>query len=124
MQRLIGVILLGFVLQACAMTKRPDAEAALFASLFDGPRGSCKQLRAELQAEIEGIKVAKKKAQDDFLAEDEAPPKATKSPRLFRKEDPLAALRVWAKKTEQAEKLNAALKERRCRTVDIEAATK
>jgi len=124
MQRLIGVILLGLVLQACSMTRRADTEAALFAALFDVPRGSCKQLRAELRAEIEGIKSAKKKADDDFIAEQEAPHKETKSPRSFRKEDPLAALREVAKKTQQAEKLNLALKERRCRTVDIEAAVK
>jgi len=92
--------------------------------LFDVPQGSCKQLRAELWAEIEGVKSAKKKADDDFIAEQEAPPKATKSPRSFRKEDPLAALREWSKRSQQAEKLNEALKERRCRTVDIEAAVK
>jgi hypothetical protein len=124
MQRLIGVILVCLVFQACSMARRADPEGALFAALFDVPQGSCKQLRAELRAEIEGMKIAKKKAEDDFLAEQEAPPKETKSLRLFRKEDPLAALRAWAKKSVQAEKLNAALKERRCRTVDIEAALK
>lgn len=124
MQRLIGVVLLGLVLQACSMSRRTDTEAALFAALFDVPQGSCKQLRAELRAEIEVIKSAKKKADDDFIAEQEAPPRETKSPRSFRKEDPLAALREVAKRTGQAEKLNLALKDRGCRTVDIEAAVK
>lgn len=105
------------------MTRGTDAEAALFAALFDVPRGTCKQLRAQLLAEIEGIRTAKKKADEEFIAENEAPPKAAQPPRSARKPDPLAALRDWTKKTQDAEKLNAALKERRCRTVDIEAAT-
>ena len=54
----------------------------------------------------------------------DAPPEEMKGPRLGRKQDPLASLRDVAKKTAQAEKFNAALKERRCRTVDIEAALK
>jgi len=124
MQRLIGVVLLSLMFQACSMSRTVDTQAALFAALFDVPQGSCKQLRAELWAEIEGIKSAKKKADDDFIAEQEAPPKATKSPRSFRKEDPLAALREYSKRSQQAEKVNEALKERRCRTVDIEAAVK
>jgi len=124
MQRLVGAVLLCLMFQACSMSRSVDTEAELFAALFDVPQGSCKQLRAELWAEIEGVKSAKKKADDDFIAEQEAPPKATKSPRSFRKEDPLAALREWSKRSQQAEKLNEALKERRCRTVDIEAAVK
>jgi hypothetical protein len=121
---LIAIVLLGVVLQGCSVTKASDAEAALFAALFDVPRGSCKQLRAQLRAEVESVKEAQKKARDDLLADAEAPPKETKSPRSLRKEDPLASLREWSKRSEQAEKLNAALKERRCRTVDIEAAVK
>jgi len=101
-----------------------DAQKELFAALFDVPQGSCKQLRAQLRAEIEAIKIAKKKADDDFIAEQEAPPKAAKSPASFRKEDQLAALREWSKRSQLAEKVNEALKERRCRTVDIEAAVK
>jgi hypothetical protein len=124
MHRLTGVILIALLLPSCSMTQRTDPEAALFAALFDVPQGSCRQLRAELRAEIEGIKSAKKKAEDDFIAEQEAPPKEAKPPLSLRKEDPLAALREWTKRTRQAEKLNAALKERRCRTVDIEAAVK
>jgi hypothetical protein len=112
------------MLQACSMSRSVDTQAALFAALFDVPQGSCKQLRAELRAEIEGIKSAKKKADDDFIAEQEAPPKAAKPPRSLRKEDPLAALREYSKKSQHAEKLNAALEQRRCRTVDIEAAVK
>jgi len=124
MQRLIGAILIGLLFQACSMTRRADTETALFAALFDVPRGSCKQLQAELRAEIEGIKIAKKKADDDFIAEQDVPAKEARSPRSSRKEDPLAALREWAKKSERAEKWNMALEERRCRTVDIEAALK
>jgi hypothetical protein len=118
-----AAILLGFLLQACSLTRGTDAEAALFAALFDVPRGTCKQLRAQLLEEIEGVRNAKKKADEEFIAENEAPPKAT-PPARPAKQDPLAALRDWEKKTRDAEKLNAALKERRCRTVDIEAALK
>jgi hypothetical protein len=124
MWRLPGVILLGLMLQACSISRRADTEAALFAALFDVPRGSCQQLRAELLAEIEGLKVAKKKAHAEFIAEEEAHAKEAKPPRLSRKEDPLAALREWAKRSERAEKWNLALEERRCRTVDIEAAVR
>jgi hypothetical protein len=125
MRRLTGLILLGLALQACSTMPGRDPEAALFAELFDVPRGSCRELRAELHAEIEAVKAAKKKADEQFLAEQEAPAKAKPPPpRVLRREDPLAALRDWAKKAEHAEKLNAALKERRCRTVDIEAAMK
>jgi hypothetical protein len=81
-------------------------------------------LRAQVRVEIEGIKEAKKKARDDLLGDAEGPPKEPKSPRSLRKEDPLESLREWSKRSEEAEKLNAALKERRCRTVDIEAAVK
>jgi hypothetical protein len=121
---LIAILLLGVVLQGCSVTKASDAEAALFAALFDVPHGSCRELRAQLRGEIESIKEAQKKARDDLLADAEAPPKETKSRRSLRKEDPLASLREWSKRSEQAEKLNGALKERRCRTVDIEAAVK
>lgn len=124
MARLGALILICFALQACSGLRRADAEAAMFSSLFDVPRGSCRQLRADLSAEIEAIKTAKKKADDEFLAEQEAPPQEMKGPRIGRKQDPLASLRDVAKKTAQAEKFNTALKERRCRTIDIEAALK
>jgi hypothetical protein len=123
-QGLIGAILLCVLLQGCSMTRGTDAEAALFAALFDVPRGTCKQLKAQLLAEIEGIKIAKRKADEAFIAENEASPKATQQPPSSRKHDPLAALRDWTKKSQDAEKLNAALEERHCRTVDIDAATK
>lgn len=124
MQRILVMVLLSIALQACSTLRRADAEAAFFAALFDVPRGSCKQLRRQLRPEIEAIKKAQKKADEEFLAEQDAPPKQTKPPRLARKEDPLAALRDVARKTAHAEKLNAALKERRCRTVDIEEAVR
>ena len=124
MRKLLAAILIGLVLQACSLGRRGDADAALFAALFDVPYGSCGQLRAELLAEIEGIKDAKKKADDEFLAEQEAGAKEARSPRSPKEAKPLAALRDWAKRSERAEKWNAALKERRCRTVDIEAALK
>lgn len=124
MARLGALILICFALQACSGLRRGDAEAAMFASLFDVPRGSCRQLRADLNVEIEAIKAAKKKADEEFLAEQDVPQQESKTPRLGRKQDPLASLRDVAKKTAQAEKFNAALKERRCRTVDIEAALK
>jgi hypothetical protein len=104
------------------MTPRPDPQAALFAELFDGPYGTCRQLRAQMRAEIEAIRSAKQKARDDFIAEEEAPAKAARPPPSSRKQDPLATLREWSKRSAQAEKINKALEERRCRTVDIEAA--
>jgi hypothetical protein len=126
MRKLVGVVLIGLTalaVQACSRVRRGDAEEKLFAGLFDVPRGSCRQLRAELQAEIADLKVAKKKADDAFLAEQEAAAKAPKpSSRSARKGDELAALRDFAKKSERAEKWNAALKERRCPTIDLEAA--
>jgi hypothetical protein len=126
MRKLIGVVLIGLVgvaMQACSLTRPGDADAALFAGLFDVPRGSCRQLRAELEAEIVGLKAAKKKADDAFLAEQEALAKAPKPPaRPARKGDELAALRDFAKQSERAERWNKALEERRCRTVDLEAA--
>jgi len=124
MRKPIGVILIGVMLQACSLARRGDTEEALFAGLFDVPTGSCRQLRAELEADIEGIRIAKKKADDEFLAEQEAPAKAPKPPPSPKKSESLAALRDWAKKSERAEKWNAALKERRCPTVDIETALK
>jgi hypothetical protein len=124
MRKLIGMILIGAMLQACSLTRRGDTEEALFAGLFDVPTGSCRQLRAELEAEIEGLRIAKKKADEEFLAEQEAPATAPRPPPSPRKSDSLAALRDWAKKSERAEKWNAALKDRRCPTVDVEAALK
>jgi hypothetical protein len=129
MRKLTGVLLIGvagLVAQACSLGPRRDAEAALFAGLFDVPRGSCRQLKAELEAEIKDLKAAKKKADDAFLAEQEAlaktPKPAARLARPARKGDELAALRDYAKKSERAERWNKALEERRCQTVDLEAA--
>jgi len=127
MQKRIGAILIGLALallmQACSLTRGGDADAALFAGLFDVPRGSCRQLRTELEGEIAGLKAAKKKADDAFLAEQEALAKAPKpASRPARKGDELAALRDFAKQSERAEKWNAALAERRCPTIDLDAA--
>jgi hypothetical protein len=124
MARIWALVALCLSLQACSGLRGDGAEAAMFAALFDVPRGSCRQLRAGLDAEIAAIKAAKKKADEEFLAEQDAPQQESKMPRLGRKQDPLASLRDVAKKTAEAEKFNAALKERRCRTVDIEAALK
>ena len=124
MRRVLWPLVVGLLMAGCSIKAGPDPEAALFASLFDVPRGTCRELRAQLHAEMEGIRAAKKKAHDDLLAEAEAPAADAKPPRPLRKEDQLAPLREWSKRSEQAEKLNVALKERRCRTVDIEAAVK
>jgi hypothetical protein len=124
MQRILTMIFLSIALQACSTQRRVDTEAALFEALFDVPRGSCKQLRRQLRTEIEIIKKAQKKADDEFLAEQDAPPEQTVPPRLAREVDPLAALRDVARKTAHAEKINMALKVRRCRTVDIEEAVR
>jgi hypothetical protein len=128
MRKRIGVILVGLgglLAQACSLAPRVDPEAKLFAGLFDVPRGSCRQLRAELEAEIADLKAAKKKADDAFLAEQEAAVKAPKPKPISRpakKGDELAALRDFAKKSARAEKWNAALAERRCATIDLDAA--
>jgi hypothetical protein len=131
MRRVVSVILLGLALQACSMTRglhrvdqaTREKDAAFFEAWF-GEAKSCGELRAGLKAEIEGIKTAQKKADEEFLAEQEAPAKETKPPRPLGKEDPLASLRDVAKKTKHAERTNLVLKARRCRTVDIEAALK
>ncbi len=124
MRSIFAMIFLSIALQGCSTLRRAEAEAALFSALFDVPTGSCRQLRRQLRTEIEIIKKAQKKADEEFLAEQDAPPKQAAPPRLARKEDPLAALRDVARKTAHAEKLNTALKERRCRTVDIEEAVR
>src|SRR6202008_2809722 len=108
--------------QGCSAARQVDEQAALFSALFDAPYGTCRQLRAQIGDEIEAIKSAKKKADDDFLADAQAPQKGAKPGRPFGKNDPLASLREWSKRSQQAEKINEALKERRFRTVDIEAA--
>jgi hypothetical protein len=106
-----------------------DPEATFFASLFDGPSGggSCRELRRELRGEIEGIKAAQKKADDEFIAEQSggampAPPPRRRFGRP--KTDPLASLRDVARRTKIAEDINQKLKTRGCRVVDIEQALK
>ena len=106
-----------------------DRDAAFFAGLFDGPvGGTCRELRGELRAEIEGIKGAQKKADDDFIAEQSAEPKPAPPPRLRprpgSRNDPLASLRDVARRTKIAEDINQKLETRGCRTMDIEAALK
>jgi hypothetical protein len=113
MHRRLAVVLACLLVQACSMVPRPDPQAALFSELFDAPYGTCRQLRAQMRAEIEAIRSAKQKARDDFIAEEDAP-KAAKPPPPSRKEDPLATLREWSKRSAQAEKINQALEERRC----------
>ncbi len=124
MYRLNGIVVLSLVVQACSQVRTVDSEGALFSALFDAPYGTCRQLRAELRTEIEALKIAKKRADDEFIASESVPPTAVKSPRPSRKEDPLAALREYSKRSQHAEKLNEALKERSCRTVDLETALK
>jgi hypothetical protein len=95
--------------------------------LFDGPGGgSCRQLRRELKAEIENIKAAQKKADDDFIAEQSAPAEPAPPQRFPRKGYPrnseMAPLKDVARRTKLAEDTNLKLKARGCRTVDIEEA--
>ncbi len=111
------------------MAATVDRDAVFFAGLFDGPvGGTCRELRSELRAEIEGIKAAQKKADDDFIAEQNAEPKPAPPPRLRprlgRKNDPLAALKDVARRTKVAEEINQKLKTRGCRAMDIEQALK
>jgi hypothetical protein len=130
MLRFVGVILLGLALQACSMMRPFDQEDAFFSALFDGPSGggSCRELRRELKAEIEGIKAAQKKADDDFIAEQSAPGEPAPPQRFPRKGYPrngeMAALKDVARRTKQAETMNNQLKARGCRTVDVEEALK
>jgi hypothetical protein len=132
MLRFVALAALGLVVQACAMAAPIDPEATFFASLFDGPSGggSCRELRRELRGEIEGIKAAQKKADDEFIAEQSgeanpAPPPLPHRRRFGRpKTDPLASLRDVARRTKIAEDINQKLKTRGCRAVDIEQALK
>jgi hypothetical protein len=128
---LLMFMLLGLVLQACAMA-RPfegyDEEGAFFSSLFDGPSGagSCRQLRRELDAELESLKAAQKKADDDFIAEQSAPVQQAppRRRRFGRRNDEMTPLKDLARRTRLAEETNRKLQVRGCRTVDIEQALK
>jgi hypothetical protein len=132
MLRVLALAALGLVVQACAMAAPVDPEATFFASLFDGPGGggTCRELRRELRAEIEGIKTAQRKADEEFIAEQDAEPKPAPPPhprlrpRPGGKYDPLASLRDVARRTKVAEDINRKLETRGCRTVDIEQALK
>jgi hypothetical protein len=112
------------------MVRPFDQEDAFFAALFDGPTasGSCRELRRELKAEIEGIKAAQKKADDDFIAEQSAPaeqvPPQSFPRKGFARNSEMAALKDVARRTKQAETMNQQLKVRGCRTVDVEEALK
>ena len=81
MANMIGVILLSSMLAACSQVRGFDQDGAYFSSLFSERGGTCRDLRRALKAEIEEIKSAQKKADDDFIAEQSAP--AAESPPRF-----------------------------------------
>lgn len=125
MARLIGVILLGLTLAACSQAARSfDQDGVYFSSLFGEQRGTCTDLRNALKAEVEEIKNAQKKADDDFIAEQSAPAPESPPRGTARKLNETAALREVAKKTKHAEQMNSVLQQRRCRTVNVEQALK
>ena len=124
MARMIGVILLNLMLAACSQVRSFDQDGAYFSSLFSAQSGTCRDLRRALKADIEEIKSAQKKADDDFFAEQSAPAQES-PPRGFpRKSNETAALREVAKRTKHAEQMNLVLEQRRCRTVNVEEALK
>ena len=124
MARMIGVMLLGVMLAACSQARTFDKDGAYFSSLFGEQRGTCRALRKDLKAEVEGIKSAQKKADDDFIAEQSAPAQESPQRASPRKGSEIAALREVARKAKQAEHMNLVLAQRRCRTVDVEQALK
>ncbi len=124
MARLIGVILLGLTLAACSQARSFDKDGAYFSSLFGAQGGTCRDLRKALKAEVEEIKSAQKKVDDDFIAEQSAPAPENLPHISPRKGSETAALREVAKKTRHAEQMNSVLEQRRCRTVNVEQALK
>ena len=129
MARMIGVILLCLMLAACSHMRISDRtvfdrDGAYFSSLFSEQGGTCRDLRKALMAEIEEIRSAQKKAEDDFIAEQSAPPPESPPRGSPRKRDEIAPLREIAKKTKHAEQRNLVLEQRRCRTVNVEQALK
>jgi len=124
MNRILQVILLGVVLQACSPSRVLDKDGAYFSSLFGEGSGTCKDLRRALKSDVDAIKSAQKKADDDFVAEQSAPPQEGAARAPQRKGSETAALREIAKKTKQAEQTNGVLERRGCRTVNIEQALK
>jgi hypothetical protein len=121
---MIGMILLGLTLAACSQARTFDKDGAYFSSLFGQQGGTCRDLRKALKAEVEEIKRAQKKADDDFIAEQSAPAPASPPHSSPRKGSETAALRDVAKKTKHAEQMNLVLEQRRCRTVNVEQALK
>ena len=124
MARMIGVTLLSLMLAACSQVRSFDQDGAYFSSLFSAQRGTCRDLRRALKAEIEEIKSAQKKADDDFIAEQSAPAPEGAPRGSPRKSNETAALRDVAKRTKHAEQMNLVLEQRRCRTVNVEQALK
>lgn len=124
MAKMIGVILLSSMLAACSQVRGFDQDGAYFSSLFSDRRGTCRDLRRALKAEIEEIKSAQKKADDDFIAEQSAPAPESPPRGSPRKGNETAALRDVAKRTKHAEQMNLVLEQRRCRTVNVEQALK
>lgn len=124
MVNMIGVILLGSMLAACSQARGFDQDGAYFSSLFSERGGTCRDLRRALKVEIEDIKSAQKKADDDFVAEQSAPAPESPPRGSPRKSNEMAALREVAKRTKHAEQMNLVLEQRRCRTMNIEQALK
>lgn len=124
MAKMIGVILLSSMLAACSQVRGFDQDGAYFSSLFSDRRGTCRDLRRALKAEIEEIKSAQKKADDDFIAEQSAPAPESPPRGSPRKSNETAALRDVATRTKHAEQMNLVLEQRRCRTVNVEQALK
>jgi hypothetical protein len=111
------------VLQACSPARVLDPDSAYFSSLFGEQSVTCGQLRKDLQSEIDSIKAAQKKADEDFIAEQSSPAEnAPKGPATKGSE--MGPLREVAKMTKHAEQMNKVLEQRRCRTVNIEQALK
>ena len=104
MTRMSVAVLFALALQACSPSRMLDPDSAYFSSLFGEQSATCSQLRRELQTEIEGIKAAQKKADEDFIAEQSAPAQENAPPRApGRKGSEIAALREVAKMTKHAE---------------------
>jgi hypothetical protein len=122
MANTIGVILLSIMLAACSQARGFDQDGAYFSSLFSERGGTCRDLRRALKAEIEDIKSAQKKTDDDFIAEQSVPTPENPPRGSARKGNETAALRDVAKRTKRAEQMNLVLEQRRCRTVNVEQA--
>ncbi len=81
-------------------------------------------MRTALKGQVEEIKSAQKKADDDFIAEQSSPAQDNAPRGPAHKGSETAALRDVAKKTKQAEQMNKVLEQRQCRTVNLEQALK